>query len=102
MPPTVPSVTLHFDAQAAWVSEGTLLSSYWKRTGLHRPRIGIYAIGSNGLYHHVMALLDSGSDFIAFDQRVAAQLGLNPPFSRNTITQGAGTDPFGLTFPEDG
>src|SRR4051812_10727764 len=99
MPRPPRSVTLRFDAQAAELNRSMLLHSYWQDSGFHRPRSGIYMIAQGGNYRHLMALLDSGSDFIAFDQDAAEKLGLSPPFPRSTTTQGAAPDSFGLSFP---
>jgi hypothetical protein len=47
-------------------------------------------------------VLDSGSPYIAFDEQVAKNIGLRPPFARKVVGQGVGGQETLLSFPGDG
>jgi hypothetical protein len=44
------------------LTPGSLLSSYWGRTGYHRPLIAVYAIGPTGIVDWVTAQIDTACD----------------------------------------
>jgi hypothetical protein len=96
------SVTLQFEAIRVTLNPSMILHSYWGPSNYYRPRIGVYVVGPNGMFCHETPLLDTGSDFVAFDSDVAHRIGLSPPFARSSQNQGAGAGPFTLTFPDDG
>jgi hypothetical protein len=95
-------VTLQFEMKPVRLHPSMILHQYWGDEGYSRPKIGVYIIGPTGAYYHSTALLDSGSDFVAFDSRAAREVGLVPPFARSSRNQAAGGASFALSFPDDG
>ena len=81
---------------------GHLLNSYWGGQGHFRPAVDVLLRGREEVVLSRRAVLDSGSPYIAFDEQVAKDLGLRPPFARKVVGHGVGGQETLLSFPEDG
>ena len=60
---------------------------YWPN-GYFRPEIDLYAVGPNGDCTPCKGQIDSASDWVVLDLRVAVRLGLSPPFSQVVSVSG--------------
>jgi hypothetical protein len=78
-----------------------VLFDYWGSDGFFRPTIEILLHGPTGASKEV-ALLDSGSPYIAFDLEVAEKIGVRGPFRRRVRARGVGGAEVTVVFPEDG
>jgi hypothetical protein len=79
------------------------LYPYWGATGFSRSRIDIFVVGPSGVYVNRSAQIASAADWVVFEDRVALQLGLQPPFSRVVGVSGiAGAAQTHFTQPPDG
>ncbi len=85
------------------LSPGSMLSQYWGATGYFRPEIDLYLVGPTGVCVAWVGQIDSSSDWVVFEDQVARQLGLSPPFSRVVSVSGiAGAVQAPFTMPPDG
>jgi hypothetical protein len=85
------------------LSPGSLLSGYWGTTGYFRPEIDLYLVGPTGVCVPWVGQIDSSSDWVVFEEGVALQLGLSPPFSQVVSVSGiAGAVQAQFTLPPDG
>jgi hypothetical protein len=96
------SLHLSLSHRPIQTAPGSLLQSYWGSHGAFRPTVDLFLCGPGGLVTSRPAVIDTGSAYIAFDEPVAIDVGLQPPFNRVVHAQGAGGAPFDLTFPADG
>jgi hypothetical protein len=81
---------------------GSMLSQYWPQ-GYFRPEIDLFAVGPTGDHTPCVGHVDSCSDWVVFDHKVAVALGLSPPFARVVPVSGiAGAAQAQFTMPPDG
>jgi hypothetical protein len=94
---------LHVPCPAMSLTPGSLLSSYWGPSGIHRPRIDVFAVGPTGLVDWVPAQIDSASDFVILEASLARSIGLALPFARQEgVSAAAGTQVATFSFAPDG
>jgi hypothetical protein len=94
---------LRVPCPARSLTPGSLLSSYWGSSGIHRPRIDVFAVGPTGLVAWAAAQIDSACDFVVLESRVPQLLGLPLPFPRQESVSGAaGTQAATFSFAPDG
>ncbi len=80
-----------------------MLSRYWGAAGYFRPEIDLYLVGPTGVCVPWVGQVDSSSDWVVFEDGVAAQLGSSPPFARVVSVSGiAGAVQAQFTMPPDG
>lgn len=94
---------VRFPFRGVQLSAGMLLSQYWGSSGYFRPDIDIYLVGPTGHSIPWTGQIDSMSDWVVFDDRVAVGLGLRAPFPRSVSVSGiAGAVHAQFTLPADG
>jgi len=96
-------MALRVPCPAMSLTPGRLLSPYWGPLGIYRPRIDVFAIGPTGVVTRTRAQIDSASDFVVLEAKVARSLGLTLPFARQEGVSGAaGTQAATFSFAPDG
>jgi hypothetical protein len=95
-------VSIRFRHKPVQLSPDHVLFPYWGVEGFFRPTVEVLLRGPDGAVRRAEVLVDSGSPYIVFDEEVARDLGLGPPFPRRATGLAAGGGEVTVGFPEDG
>jgi hypothetical protein len=96
-------MAVRFQFRGVNLPTGSRLTPYWGIQGYYRPEIDIFVIGPTGNVVPWIGYIDSCSDWVVFEDRLAPQLGLSPPFARGVGVSGiAGAAQSQFTMPPDG
>jgi hypothetical protein len=85
------------------LTPGQLLHGYWGTTGLPRPLVDLYVVGTGGRWVIEKAQIDTAADYSLLASQVAGRVGLSLPYPRQVRVSGmAGVQTATVSFPPDG